>query len=179
MLMPRSFRRVGDKRAAHPDRSSELAPIRVAVQPAPISGDGPWQALKVQQFEALDPRVGFVCSLLERRYHEPLTVSQLAAEVRLTPRRLRMLFFRDLGVNVKELILEFRLQAALKLLEEGFLRISEVAYKVGFENAAHFSRAFKQRFGLCPSEIRKWPPRSPESAGPRGQAKPDSELVAV
>ncbi len=179
MLMPRSFRRVGDKPAAHPDRSSELDPVRAPLGPAAVSGDDPWQALKEQKLEALDPRVGFVCSLLERRYHEPLTVSQLAAEVRLTPRRLRMLFFRDLGVNVKELILELRLQAALKLLEEGFLRISEVAYKVGFENAAHFSRAFKQRFGSCPSEIRKWPPRLAESAGPSGEARPDSELVPV
>jgi AraC-like DNA-binding protein len=48
-----------------------------------------------------------------------------------------------------------RLQRACFLLRDCNLRISEVAMRVGYEDAGYFSRHFKKRFGLSPRQVRE------------------------
>lgn len=48
-----------------------------------------------------------------------------------------------------------RLDRAKKLLAETTLSITSVCFSTGFENIAHFSKVFKERFGLPPSEFRQ------------------------
>jgi transcriptional regulator GlxA family with amidase domain len=45
-----------------------------------------------------------------------------------------------------------RLQRAVQLLEKSKLSIANVAYEVGFNNAAYFAKVFKEEFGMLPSE---------------------------
>jgi AraC-like DNA-binding protein len=52
-------------------------------------------------------------------------------------------------------LLEQRLHHALRLLNEKQKSISDAAFESGFESASHFSRAFKQRFGVAPSAARQ------------------------
>lgn len=47
-----------------------------------------------------------------------------------------------------------RLDKAEKMLLETTLSVTDICYSTGFENIAHFSRVFKLRFGLAPSEFR-------------------------
>jgi len=48
-----------------------------------------------------------------------------------------------------------RLQKAMHLLKTTNLNISEIAYDTGFSDPAYFSRVFKDRYGIAPSEVRK------------------------
>jgi signal transduction histidine kinase/ligand-binding sensor domain-containing protein/AraC-like DNA-binding protein len=59
------------------------------------------------------------------------------------------------GNSTSLFIRGIRLSAAKKLLETTSLHISEIAYQCGFNNPAWFSRAFKEEFGVSPSEHRK------------------------
>jgi AraC family transcriptional regulator, exoenzyme S synthesis regulatory protein ExsA len=52
-------------------------------------------------------------------------------------------------------LLERRLNYALLLLSARNRNVSEAAFESGFESPAHFSRAFKSRFGKAPAEIKK------------------------
>lgn len=61
-------------------------------------------------------------------------------------RKLKML--TSLAGN--EFIRSIRLQQARILLEKGSLNVSEVAYQVGFNDPAYFTRAFKKQYGLAP-----------------------------
>lgn len=45
-----------------------------------------------------------------------------------------------------------RLERAGQLLEQGWGNISEISYKVGFQDTKYFSRLFKQTFGVNPTE---------------------------
>ena len=54
-----------------------------------------------------------------------------------------------------ELIREIRLKKSAKLLLDGNLSVSEIAYSVGMSDPRYFSRCFKQRFGVSPSEYKK------------------------
>jgi signal transduction histidine kinase/DNA-binding response OmpR family regulator len=61
-------------------------------------------------------------------------------------RKLKML--TSLAGN--EFIRSIRLQQARILLEKGTLNVSEVAYQVGFNDPAYFTRAFKKQYGFAP-----------------------------
>jgi len=71
--------------------------------------------------------------------------------------------FRSLGHGVEECIFAERLERCRKLLADPrarHLSISTIAYRTGFSHPAHFSRAFKRRFGVTPSEARVGAPRN-------------------
>ncbi|WP_297089341.1 two-component regulator propeller domain-containing protein [uncultured Draconibacterium sp.] len=56
------------------------------------------------------------------------------------------------GVSPNEFIRTFRLRKAAELILESKLSISEIAYKVGFNDALYFSKCFKKQFGTSPSK---------------------------
>jgi len=47
-----------------------------------------------------------------------------------------------------------RLEFARGLLENSGMKIADVCYESGFESVAHFSRVFKQKFGVVPSVLK-------------------------
>lgn len=59
------------------------------------------------------------------------------------------------GMSPNKLFVTERMRVAAKLLEEGDLNISEIAYKVGFPEASYFNKCFKQYYGVAPSKYRK------------------------
>lgn len=56
------------------------------------------------------------------------------------------------GLSTSEFIRNIRLEQAARLLKERHVNVSQVAYALGFTNTAHFSKVFKQHFGVPPSE---------------------------
>jgi len=86
-----------------------------------------------------------------------LTPEQVARAQGVSRRRLDQILREALGVSVAARIWERRLQqAAADLVDpaRAALAVSQVGFAAGFEDAAHFSRAFKRRFGHTPSEWR-------------------------
>ena len=59
------------------------------------------------------------------------------------------------GVNYQNVVDELRFSEAKKILETTDVKITEVAYAVGFEDPAHFSRMFRRIGGLSPRDFRK------------------------
>ena len=56
------------------------------------------------------------------------------------------------GYSPNNFIREIRLQNALKLIESQKGNISEIGYETGFNNPSYFSKCFKRKFGVLPSE---------------------------
>ncbi|MGI3902392.1 MAG: helix-turn-helix domain-containing protein [Janthinobacterium lividum] len=80
----------------------------------------------------------------------------LAHELKISPRRLQEVF-RAEGLCVDGWIWERRLTQAHRLLSDpacGALAVATIAYRCGFISQAHFSRRFRQRFGLCARDLR-------------------------
>lgn len=59
------------------------------------------------------------------------------------------------GESLAEYVRNVRLDKAAALLRESTLNITEVRYEVGYTNSSHFARAFKQKFGVSPSDYIK------------------------
>ena len=58
------------------------------------------------------------------------------------------------GMAPVEFIREIRIRRAAQLIESGEYNISEVSYRVGINEPRYFSRCFKNRFGMTPSEYK-------------------------
>lgn len=59
------------------------------------------------------------------------------------------------GVSPNEFIRTYRLREAAKMINETTLTMSEIAYKVGFNDSLYFSKCFKKQFGIAPSKFGK------------------------
>ena len=84
-----------------------------------------------------------------------LVIEELAREVAVS----RSVFFRKLkgltGMAPVEFIKQIRIKRAAKLIASGEYAISQVAYKVGFNDSRYFSKCFKAHYGMTPSEYKE------------------------
>ncbi|MDD3320342.1 MAG: two-component regulator propeller domain-containing protein [Paludibacter sp.] len=83
-----------------------------------------------------------------------LNIDYLATELGLS----RTVFFNKLksltGYSPVEFVREVRFERAAEYIRSTHLTVSEISYQVGIEDPRYFSRCFKQKFGLTPSEYR-------------------------
>jgi acetamidase/formamidase/AraC-like DNA-binding protein len=99
-----------------------------------------------------------ICQTIERRLDDPdLAPGRVAHAEGISERYLQKLF-EGAGDNFTHYVRERRLQRAWADLSnpaEGHRSISEIAYRCGFVDSAHFSRTFRQRFSMSPREFRQ------------------------
>ncbi|RME34676.1 MAG: helix-turn-helix domain-containing protein [Gammaproteobacteria bacterium] len=99
-----------------------------------------------------------IFAYLEEHYMDPGLNPKLIAQANGISIRYLHALFRESGTTVLRWVWERRLRAARNdLLDptQRHLRISEIAFRQGFNDTAHFSRAFRNRFGISPSELRR------------------------
>jgi len=98
-----------------------------------------------------------ICQTIERRLDDAdLSPARVAQTEGISERYLQKLF-EGAGDNFTHYVRERRLQRAWADLSnptEAHRSISEIAYRCGFVDSAHFSRTFRQRFGMSPREFR-------------------------
>jgi AraC family transcriptional activator of tynA and feaB len=106
---------------------------------------------------------------LEQHLVEPeLSPRTIAAGLGMSLRYLHLLF--EHGDSVGATILARRLEHCRRVLATDPRSISEIAFAHGFNDAAHFSRTFKARFGRTPRDVRneQRPPELVSAAGRDG-----------
>jgi AraC-like DNA-binding protein len=99
-----------------------------------------------------DPRVQAACERLAAAGCTPVPVDRLAAAVGLSPSRLQYLFRRHTGVSVRRYRLWMRMRTALAAAVAGHT-LTDAALAAGFAGSAHFSAAFREMFGMAPSQL--------------------------
>lgn len=99
-----------------------------------------------------------ICQTIERRLEDAeLTPTRIAQVEGISERYLQKLF-EGVGDSFSHYVRERRLQRAWADLSNPAAAgqsISEIAYRYGFADSAHFSRSFRQRFGVPPREFRQ------------------------
>jgi AraC-like DNA-binding protein len=83
---------------------------------------------------------------------EPLTVTELARQVSLSPSAFSRLFREVTGRSPYQFVKEQRLIRARELLGEGRLGVTDAARSVGYPSLSHFIKEFRVRFGSTPGE---------------------------
>ena len=103
-----------------------------------------------QMLQLRQPVKSDIHRVVEENYTSPISLEELAY---LSGRSLSS-FKRDFqgiyGEPPAKWIREKRLLKARQMLQSSRMSVADVAYSLGFENPTHFSRIFKQRYGLSP-----------------------------
>lgn len=109
------------------------------------------------ELESLDDKlIHKAIALVEREIENPeFSVESLSKELGMSRTHLYKKCNALIGQGPLEFIRSIRLQRAAQLLKMNQFSISEVAYKVGFNNAKYFSKHFKSNFGVLPSQYQK------------------------
>jgi AraC-like DNA-binding protein len=92
--------------------------------------------------------------LIEQHAFERIRVVDLAAELGVSPFTFFRQFRQDVGTTPLAYISELRFARAKHLLTGSRLPVEEVARRVGFGDAAYFSRFFRRKAGRPPSSFR-------------------------
>ncbi len=92
---------------------------------------------------------------IREHFRDGISVSDVAAHLKISPSLLRMRFRACHGQSVQDVLMDTRLQAAKELLRDPTLGISDVAERAGFASLGRLSHFFRERMGLSPSKWRK------------------------
>ncbi|WP_246116522.1 MULTISPECIES: GlxA family transcriptional regulator [Cobetia] len=113
-----------------------------------------------QQSEDLaDPLLRRAIMRMESELEAPLSIQALAQELGLSWRQLERRFHHGVGCTPQAFQAERRLVHARSLLHDTRHSITDIALACGFTSHPSFSRAFRRRFGITPSQARRQSPR--------------------
>ena len=96
-----------------------------------------------------------VMRYIRRHISEPLDRETLAAVAGFSVPHFHRVFTAHVGESAISYIRRLRFERAARKLRMGAVDITEVALAAGYDTHAAFSKAFKQQFGLSPSEFRQ------------------------
>ena len=99
-------------------------------------------------------RVDKVKRYIQTHLDEPLNRELLAAVADFSVPHFHRIFSDCMGESIFSYVRRLRLERAGRKLRVGAVNITEVALAAGYESHAAFGKAFKQQFGLSPSEFR-------------------------
>src|ERR1700731_796493 len=85
---------------------------------------------------------------------EELSLTKVAKSVHISPNYLSEKFKEVTGVNFVDYIARHRIEKARELLQNLNLRISEIAFAVGFQSLSQFNRVFRKLAGESPTAYR-------------------------
>lgn len=98
-----------------------------------------------------------VRELLAARFHERLSLGEIAGHVHCAPNHLCWLFRLHTGMTIRRYIVRLRLAAAMERLAAGPVSLARLATELGFANHGHFTTLFRREFSVQPSRLFRRP----------------------
>jgi AraC-like DNA-binding protein len=108
----------------------------------------------VRQDNAEPPVIAKAKEFIREHQAENLSLGQVAKAVNTSTFYFCKMFKKVTGVNFTDYVSRVRIEKAKDLLLNPNLRVSEIAYEVGFQSLTHFNRVFKRILGQSPTEYR-------------------------
>ncbi|MBP1991070.1 AraC family transcriptional regulator [Paenibacillus eucommiae] len=87
--------------------------------------------------------------------YQPWNEQQVWERNHLSRSSLRRIVHQNTGYSLNEYVNRLKISEAKKLLTYTSLQIKDIAYKLGFDDAAYFSRLFKKFTGISPNKFRE------------------------
>ncbi len=99
-------------------------------------------------------RIDRISAYISENYQGPLRLSDIAEMEGITTTHLSHFFTENFGMTFQEYLRDKRLECALRMIGDDSLTVSEIAVSSGFSELKYMTRAFKDAFGMSPSEYR-------------------------
>jgi len=108
----------------------------------------------VQRENAESPAITRAKQYIYENQTEDLSLGQVAKAVHTSIFYFCKMFRKSTGLNFTDYVSRIRVEKAKNLLLNHNLRVSEIAYEVGFQSLTHFNRVFKKIMGQSPTDYR-------------------------
>ena len=90
---------------------------------------------------------------IDEHFADPiLTLNTICKELCYSPKYLSNAFKREMGIAFKEYLTTVRINNALSLMRRGYVGVKDISFLSGFSDPLYFSKVFKERYGLTPSD---------------------------
>lgn len=94
-------------------------------------------------------------SFISQNYSLPITVEDMAQRLNLDRSYFGKIFKETMGQAPQEFLIRYRMSRAAELLKTSDIPVKEISIQVGYPNQLHFSRAFKNIYGIPPRTYRQ------------------------
>ena len=102
-------------------------------------------------------RISLVLDYIARNYTRDISLDDAADEIAISKFYLSSILTANIGKGFSKILNIYRLRQVTNELLSTDKSITDICYDAGYQNFSHFSRVFKNRFGMTPSEYRnKW-----------------------
>lgn len=91
--------------------------------------------------------------IIVNSFHENLSLSQISAELHISPSYLCRIFHKHTGITLHNYREQIRLRTALEYLPAWYRKISDLAYALGYASHSYFTNAFRRNFAIPPSHF--------------------------
>lgn len=113
----------------------------------------------MQQIErSADSHLKEICDsvlhIIHSEYATKLTLESCAEKLNYHPSYIRRILKKQMGINFREYLLQYRINIAKKWMLETEMSIAEIARKLQYENTENFVRSFKKLVGCTPKQYR-------------------------
>ncbi len=104
-----------------------------------------------EEARKLSPLVISAVQIVNDRHREISTLNEVAEQLHVSPDYLSRCFRREMGISVKDYLLEQKLNYGRHLILLG-RNVTETAMEAGFANSSYFIQLYKKRFGTTPGK---------------------------
>ena len=115
----------------------------------------PPMATDMRSIQSHAERLNNVRQYIREHIDGPLSREVLAEVAGFSVPHFHRIFTSQMGENISNYVRRLRLERAGRKLRMGAVDITEVALAAGYDTHAAFSKAFRQQYGLSPSEFRE------------------------
>jgi AraC family transcriptional activator of pobA len=112
-----------------------------------------------------EPLLAAVFEVIEQRYHEPISLTDVAAELALTPGHLTTVVRRKTGRTVQQWLAQRRMQQARLLLTGTDLTVAAISHRVGCPDVSYFIKRFRAEHQVTPVQWRQAAAPAPHQRG--------------
>ena len=99
--------------------------------------------------------VNEVKNYIDHNYHRKIKVEDIASGLFLSRGYVRNVFYKKTGMSPKAYLQSVRFDAAYNLLKNTNYTIAEILRSVGYDDQFNFSKLFRKKYGISPSDYRK------------------------
>ena len=110
--------------------------------------------IQIQAENADSPAIRKAVEYIHANLTEELSLEVVAKVANMSTFYFCKMFKKEKGINFTDYVSRARIEKAKNLLLNPNLRVSEIAYEVGFQSLTHFNRVFKKVAGCSPSQYR-------------------------
>ena len=108
----------------------------------------------IQQENAEPPVITKARNYIQEHQTEEISLGQVAKAVNMSSYYFCKMFKKVTGINFTDYLSRIRIEKSKNLLLNPNLRVSEIAFEVGFQSLTHFNRVFKKILGQSPTDYR-------------------------